>query len=235
MWFEYVLQRETGSFELMDDALHGDASFTDDSVLAAAKTMKEMVDAGIFADGYLTADYGTATNLFGQEEAAMYLMGNWEMSLDQNEDYPESFRENVGVMNYPISDNAEAGDLEIYHGGGYSIAENSENKEIAIDFLKFFFEPENWVKQAWQSGAATPAQTFDEYLTGDESALQQEMIDIFNSVTSASGTPVLDDSTAEFKEVIMSLHQELFTGVVTPEEFSERLAEAADTAAQATE
>lgn len=235
MWFEYVLQREAGSFDVMDDALHGNASFADDVVVAAATTMKEMVDAGIFADGYLTADYGTAANLFGQEGAAMYLMGSWEMSLSQNEDYPESFRQNVGVMNYPISDKSEVGDVLIYHGGGYSIAENSEHKEVAVDFLKFFFQPENWVKLVWQSGAATPAQSFDKYLTGEESSLQKEIIDIFNSVTSSSGTPVLDDATAEFKETIMNLHQELFTGGITPQEFSVKLAEAADKVKQAGE
>ncbi|WHY85678.1 extracellular solute-binding protein [Neobacillus novalis] len=233
MWFDYALQRETGSFDLMDDALHGDKSYTDPAVITAAKKMKEIVDAGVFADGYLTADYGTARNLFGQEKAAMYLMGAWEMGLATDENFPESFRNNVGVIPYPVSDKSKAGDLVIYQGGGYSISNNSEHKEEAVKFLKYFFESENWPKLTWQSGAGMPAQSFDKYLTGKESTLQKEMIDIFNSVTSASGTPILDDSTPEFKETIMSLHQELFTGKVTPNQFGEKLDAAAKKARDA--
>ncbi|MCT2537072.1 extracellular solute-binding protein [Aquibacillus koreensis] len=235
MWFDYALQRETGSFDLMDEALAGEASYTDQAVIDAATKMKKMVDEGVFAEGFLTADYGTARNLFGQEQAAMYLMGAWEMGLATDENFPESFREDVGVIPYPVSDNAEAGDLVIYQGGGYSIAENSENKEEAVKFLQYFFQPENWAKQAWQSGAGMPAQNFDQFLTGDESDLQKEMVDIFNSVTSASGTPVLDDSTPEFKETIMSLHQQLYTDEITPEEFAEQLEAAAAKAREASE
>ncbi|UFU00620.1 extracellular solute-binding protein [Radiobacillus kanasensis] len=235
MWFDYALQRETGSFDLMDEALAGQATYTDPAVIAAAEKMKKMVDEGVFADGWLTADYGTARNLFGQEQAAMYLMGAWEMGLATDENFPESFRENVGVINYPVSENAEAGDLVIYQGGGYSIAENSEHKEEAVKFLKYYFQPENWAKLVWQSGAGMPAQNFEDFLTGDESQLQTEMIEIFNSVTSASGTPILDDSTPEFKETIMTLHQELFTGDITPEEFGEELDAAAAKAREASE
>ncbi|QDP39825.1 ABC transporter substrate-binding protein [Radiobacillus deserti] len=235
MWFDYTLQRETGSFDLMDDALAGDASYTDPAVIDAAEKMKKMVDEGVFADGYLTADYGTARNLFGQEKAAMYLMGAWEMGLATDENFPESFRENVGVINYPVSDKAEAGDLVIYQGGGYAVSENSEHKEEAVKFLQYFFEPDNWPKLVWQSGAGMPAQNFEDYLTGEESQLQKEMVDIFNSVTSASGTPILDDSTPEFKETIMTLHQELFTGEITPKEFGEELDAAAKKAREASE
>ncbi|MBM7572967.1 ABC transporter substrate-binding protein [Aquibacillus albus] len=233
MWFDYALQRETGSFDLMDQALAGDASYTDPAVIDAAAKMKGMVDAGVFAEGFLTADYGTARNLFGQEKAAMYLMGAWEMGLATDENFPESFRENVGVINYPVTDKSEPGDLLAYNGAGYSIAENSEHKEEAVKFLKYFYSSENWPKLVWESGAGMPAQKFD--LTGDESQLQKEMVDIFNSLTSASGTPILDESTPEFKETIMSLHQELFTGELTPEEFGEELDAAAQKAREASE
>lgn len=235
MWFDYALQRETGSFDLMDKALAGEASYEDPAVIASAEKMKNMVDEGVFADGWLTADYGTARNLFGQEQAAMYLMGAWEMGLATDENFPESFRENVGVVPYPVSDNAEAGDMVIYQGGGYSIAENSEHKEEAVDFLKYMFSSDNWPKLVWQDGSGMPAQNFEEFLTGEETELQKEMIDIFNSVTSASGTPILDDSTPEFKETVMSLHQELFTGVITAEEFGEKMDAAAAKAREASE
>ncbi|MFY4775050.1 ABC transporter substrate-binding protein [Metabacillus sp. RGM 3146] len=228
IWFEYVLQRETGDFAAMDNALARKAKFDSSEVVNAAKFMKEFADAGGFQDGFLTADYGTSRNQFGQEQAAMYLMGSWEMGLATDQNFPESFRQNVGVFSYPASDKGKAEDVAAWFGGGYSISNNSPHKEEALKFLTYFFKPENWVKSAWQTGAAIPAQTFSSYLTGKETALQKQLVDLFNSMKTSSGTPVLDQGSPEFKESIMQLHQQLLSKTLTPEEFAKKLDEAAD-------
>jgi raffinose/stachyose/melibiose transport system substrate-binding protein len=227
IWFEYELQRQSGKFNMMDQALSGTKSFSDPNVVQAATNMLELATSGAFADGYLTADYGAARNLFGQEQAAMYLMGNWEAGLSTDENFTESFRSNVGALAYPASSQGKGTDVAAWFGGGYAISNSSKNKEAAIDFLKYFFKPENWAKQLWQSGAGTPAQKFDAFLTGNETELQKDLITIFNSITSSSGTPVLDLATDEFKQNIISLHQKLLTNSVSPEEFANQLEQAA--------
>lgn len=226
IWFEYVLQRETGDFSVMDNDLAGKGSFDSPEVVKAAKFMKELADDGGFQDGFLTADYGASRNIFGQEQAAMFLMGSWEMGLAADQNFPESFRKNVGVFPYPASDKGKVEDVAVWHGGGYSISKNSANKEEAVKFLNYFFKQENWVKAAWQSGAAIPAQKFDNYLTGKETDVQKELISIFNSIKTASGTPVLDQGKPEFKETIMKLQQELLSKSLSPEEFAKKLEEA---------
>jgi raffinose/stachyose/melibiose transport system substrate-binding protein len=226
IWFEYVLQRETGDFSVMDKALTGKESFDSLEVVNAAKFMSELAEAGGFQDGFLTADYGTSRNLFGQEQAAMYIMGSWEMGLASDQNFPESFRNNLGVFAYPASEKGNVEDVAVWHGGGYSISKNTANKEEAVKFLTYFYEQENWVKGAWQSGAAIPAQKFDNYLTGKETDVQKDLISIFNSIKTASGTPVLDQGKPEFKETIMKLQQELLSKSISPEEFAKKLEEA---------
>ncbi len=227
IWFEYTLQRETGDFNFMDKAMSGEASFNDPAVVAAAKNMKDLADAKGFADGFLTADYGASRNLFGQEQAAMYMMGSWEAGLATDENFSASFRENVGALLYPASDLAKATDTAAWFGGGYSISKTTEHPEAAIDFLKYFYTPENWAKMTWQAGAGFPAQKFDEFLTGSETNLQKDLIGIFGGMTASSNTPVADTSTDKFKQDIMTLHQKLVAKQISPEDFAKELDAAA--------
>jgi len=228
IWFEYAVQRQTGDFSTMDKALAGEGSFTSPEFIKAAEEMKALVDEGMFQNSFLTADYGTARNLFGQEKAAMYLMGSWEMSLAADENFPQSFRDNVAVIPYPSSSNSSAQDVAAWYGGGYSISNHSKHKEEAIALLKYMFKPENWAKTTWQTGAGIPAQNFDAYLTGQETVLQKELISIFNSIKTSSGTPVLDDATPEFKQAIMDAHQLLFSGEITPQQFVDSIQKASE-------
>ncbi len=232
IWFEYVVQRETGDFETMDEALAQNTSFDSPEFLSAAQQMKELVEAGMFQDGFLTADYGTARNLFGQEQTAMYLMGSWEMGLATDDNFPESFRENLDVIPYPASDDGAGShnDFAAWSGSGFSVAANTEHPEEAVKLLNYIYQPENWAKMIWQTGSGIPAQQFDEFFTGDETNLQLKFTELFNQMEATSGTPVLDNSTAEFKERIMNIHQSLLSGQITPEDFVKQIDEAAERA-----
>ena len=228
IWFEYVAQRQNGDFNKIDDVLAGKATFTgNEQFLAAAKELQQFQTDKALADGFLTADYGASRNLFGQGKAAFFLMGSWESGLATDENFSEEFRNNVAAAPYPASDAGKLTDVAAWFGGGYSISANSENKEEAIQFLKYFYAPENWAKQIWQSGAGIPAQNFDAFLTGNENNLQKELVDIFSSITTSSGTPLQDQGTDEFKNKVMEAHQSLLGGKSTPEEFLTKLDEAA--------
>lgn len=208
----------------MDAVLNGEAAFSGNAdFLAAATEMQEFAVIKGLADGFITADYGTSRNMFGQGQAAMFLMGNWEAGLATDENFPEEFRNNVGAIPYPASDKGKTTDVAAWFGGGYSVAKNSKHPEEAVKFLQYFFAPENWAKQLWQTGSGTPAQNFDEFLTGSESELQKQLIGIFSSITSSSGTPVQDNGTDEFKTKVMEAHQNLLSQLITPEAFLKEL------------
>jgi len=224
IWFEYVAQRANGDFNKIDDVLNGKSTFSGDAdFLAAAQSIVELSEGKAFADGFLTADYGTSRNLFGQGQAAMYIMGNWEAGLATDENFPAEFRDNVGAISYPISDKGKATDLAAWFGGGYSISNSTKHPEEAVKFLQYFFKPENWAKQLWQTGSGTPAQKFDDFLTGSESELMKQLVQLFGATTSASNTPFLDLGTDEYKTKVMEAHQKLFGKSITPEQFLKEL------------
>ncbi|MDQ0196821.1 ABC transporter substrate-binding protein [Paenibacillus wynnii] len=224
IWFEYIAQRHTGDFTKMDDVLAGKATFTgDEQFLAAANELQQFQKDNALAEGFLTADYGASRNLFGQGKAAFFLMGSWESGLATDENFSEEFRNHVAAAPYPASEVGKLTDIAAWFGGGYSVSAHSKNKAEAIQFLKYFYAPENWAKQIWQSGAGIPAQKFDQYLTGTENNLQKGLVNIFSSISTSSGTPLQDQGTNEFKNQVMEAHQSLMDGRCTPVEFLKKL------------
>ena len=223
IWYEFVAQRQNGDFNKMDEAVARTISFTDPSLVAAATEMQEFAKAKGFADGWLTADYGAARNLFGQGQAAMFFMGAWESGLATDVNFSEEFRNNVGAFAFPASDKGKATDVAAWYGGGYSVSKDSKHPEAAVEFLKYFFAPENWSKMLWQAGAGTPAQKFDEFLTGNETQLQKELVEVFSSMTASSGTPLQDIGNDEFKQKVMEAHQSLLSDTTTPADFAKAL------------
>lgn len=228
IWYELIAQRHNGDFVKMDQAVARTRSFTDPDLLAAAAEMQQFAGAKGFADGWLTADYGTARNLFGQGQAAMFFMGAWESGLATDGNFPEEFRSHVGAFAFPASDRGKATDVAAWYGGGYSISKTTLHPEAAVEFLKYFFAPENWAKMLWQASAGIPAQQFEPFLTGDETPLQQELIGIFSSMTTSSGTPLQDTGDDEFKQMVMEAHQNLLSGSSSPAAFARTLDAAAD-------
>lgn len=224
--FQDLVVKEGGNQKLMTDALSKNAKFGEDPVLIkAAQRFKELVDVKFFQDGFISADYGAAQNAFAQEKAAMYYMGSWEMGMKTNDSFAASFKDNLGVIKFPaMSDGkGKATDLMAWNGGGYAVSSKSEVKDEAKKLLNYMMKPENWSKNAWQSGLGFPAQKLDAFMTGSETDIQKDLIKILGESTSASGTPWNDCLTPNFKTDAENTIQELAAGVITPEEFAKKI------------
>jgi len=217
-----ILVKQTGNQDLIYDIVDGKVSALESAeLLEAAKTLQEMTDNKMFQDSYLSADYGGAVNLFGQERAAMYYMGSWEVGLATSDAYTETFNENVAVMPVPAFENGKGSktNLLAWYGGGVAVAEHSENKEEAIKLLNYIMQPDVWAKTAWQTGIAMPAQEFSTYFTGEETDMQVEIVKILEDGTDTSGTVWIDYSSPSFKTDVMNLTQQLAVSLITPEEY----------------
>lgn len=193
----------------------------DDNWKTAAQLMTDMANAGAFQVGFETTDYGTAKNLFTNAQAAMYYMGSWEMSMATDENIPEEIRSNISVFTMPMPEDAagSATDICAWNGGGYAVTANSDEKEEAIKLLNYMFQPENWSKLAWENGVCMSAQNFADYLTGDETALQNEWVSIVNNSTSLSGVTLNDLGSSEYKTVSEDASVELAIGSITVDDF----------------
>lgn len=213
-----VLAKTTGAITAAD--------FSDPVFTEAADALRAAAERGVFEIGFETTDYGTAQNLFLNEQAAMYYMGSWDMSIANNPDVPEETRNAFRVFQLPAPESGKGGDTTItaWNGGGYSVTSSGANKEEAIKLLNYMFLPENWTRLAWINGVCMSAQDFSQYATGEETELQKQFMDIVANSTSMSGTSIGDLGTAEFKTVCEDKVQELAIGTISSAEFLEALA-----------
>jgi len=227
--YQFIVQRYSGDQNLILDAIAKKIKFSDDeSFLKAAQYMAELREAGIFQDGFMTADYGASQNLFTQGRAAMWFMGSWEAGMATNESLPEEFRNNLAVAKFPIAEDgkAQANDLLAWNGGGYALIKSSKQPEEAKKFFDYLFRADQWAKVAWETGAAVPAQKYD--LTGNETEVQKALTDILVNATSTSGAFAIDFGTPKFKDDAQIIFGNFFATDMTPEELLAQLQEAAD-------
>ncbi|HYE82085.1 MAG TPA: extracellular solute-binding protein [Clostridia bacterium] len=220
--YQDLVIKEGGDQKLIYDAISGKVKFVENPVLKkAAEDLKALMDVKGFQDSFVAADYGAANNLFAQEKAAMYYMGAWEVGMDSNPNFSDSFKKNVDAVKFPGPGTGagKATDLLAWNGGGYAVSANSPVKDEAIKLLKYIMKPENWAKNGWQQGLVVPGQKYDSYLTGNETNLQKKLTEVLSSTTSISGTSWNDSVTPDFKTSSESLSQELAAGMLTPEEF----------------
>ena len=203
----------------LDALAKGD--FSDPAFTQATQLLKDAADAGLFQNGYDSQDYGTAMNLFTNGQAAMFYMGSWETSMATNEDIPEEVRNNIRVFTMPVvkDGKASATDIEAWNGGGYAVSANSEVKEEAIKFLNYMYQPEKLSKYGWEKGVGMSAQDQSSYMTGNETELQKQIVDIVSKATKVSGTTVNDLGPAAFKTAIETQIQGVSNGTISIEEF----------------
>lgn len=213
MYGEGVMQKNIEAIKSGD--------YSDENFQKSADMLREAAERGVFQVGFETTDYGTAQNLFTNGQAAMYYMGSWDMSMATNMDIPDDIRENIRCFSLPLPEgsNADPTALTAWNGGGYSVTENSANKEAALDLLKYMFLPENWTKIAWENGVCMSAQDFSQFATGNETEVQKQLMEMVANASSISGTSIGDLGTSEYKTVCEDTVQQLAIGSITTEEF----------------
>lgn len=228
--FDNVYQRISGDFQAIDAAIARKGSFTAPDFVKAAKYMQDLAKAGVFQADLVTSDYGASRNLFGQERAAMYVMGSWEMGLATDPNFAQTFRDNLDVVKFPLigGGKGKADDLMAWFGGNYIISAKSKNKALALEYLKLYAE--KFPAYAWEAGAAFPAQKVAP--RPSDSVAAKKLLQFAADAKSTSGTPSLDQATASFKETEQDLCRQLMAGIVTPEDFCKQLDAAAEKASK---
>jgi len=228
--FQNVVQRYSGDQNLILDAVDKKKKFTEDeNFLKAAQFLQQVRDAKMFQDSFMTADYGASQNLFTQGKAAMWYMGSWEAGMATNESLPEEFRQNLGVVQFPIAEDGKGkiDDLLAWNGGGYALVSSSKHPEEAKKFFDYLMSANQWAKTAWDTGAAVPAQKYE--LTGKESEVQKKLTDILVNASSTAGASFIDYGTPKYKDDTQNAFGKFFSSSAKPEQLLADLQAAADT------
>ena len=223
-----LILRISGDQQLMPGIFEKNGSFAaEKNCIDAGDKLKALADSKFFQNGYLTADYNTAQNLFVQGKAAMYYIGSWELGMASNKDFPEEFKKNVRAAFFPTLDGAKDTSKDVIGrtGGIYSVNPQSKVKDGAVKFLNYMFKPENWAKMAWQEGVCTPAQKWDTYMTGNETELQKDITNIFATAKSTSGFMYAWKTTPAFQQDCLDLSSQLLTGKLTSVQYWQKVDE----------
>ena len=195
--------------------------FTAPELQKATQILVDSAAAGMFQVGYDSQDYGTTMNLFTNGQAAMYCMGSWDCSMALNEDITPEIRDNIRAFTMPVVEGGKGGanDIAAWNGGGYAVSAGSAVREEAIKFLNYMYQPDKLSKYGWENGVGMSAQDQTAYLTGNETELQKQVMDILKNATSVSGTPINDCGPSAFKTSIESEIQGVSNGSVTVGDF----------------
>lgn len=213
--------------DIVGDAVAA-ADFSNPIFKQAVELLAKSADAGLFQTGFDSQDYATAMNLFTNGQAAMFYMGSWESSMALNEDIPEEIRTNIRAFTMPVVNGGkgQATDIAAWNGGGYAVSANSEVKEEAIKFFNYLYQPDKLSRYGWENGVGLSAQDQSAYMSGNETELQKQVIDILSNSTRVSGTPINDCGPAAFKTVIESEIQNACNGMTSADDFLAIIGEA---------
>jgi raffinose/stachyose/melibiose transport system substrate-binding protein len=224
MWYMYLADR-IGGPETLTNAINRTGSFEDPALVQAAEEIQNLVDMNAFVKGFNGLSNDEAKGPFMNEQAAMYLMGSWELpNYTTNEDVPQEFRDSIGFFKFPTVEDGK-GDLNSFVGGpgvGLFVAEDSDVKEEAKKFAAFFVE--KWGARAVTEAGVIPATKVDTASID----LPQMYIDVLNELSDATNITLYADvqMSAGVAQEHLNMIQSLFGGQVSPEEFAKAHEEA---------
>ena len=217
MWYMYLADR-IGGAETLNKAIDRSGSFEDPALVEAAAEVQNLVDSGVFVDGFNGLADEEAKSMFMSGQAPMYMIATWDLpNFTTNEDVPQEFRDSVKYMNFPTVDGQ--GDMNSFVGGpgvGLFVAEDSEVKDEAKAFAAHFVK--EWGEKAVEEAGVIPATKVD----ADSMELPQMYIDILNELNQASNITMFAD--VQLSPAVATVHldaiQALFGNEMTPEEFA---------------
>lgn len=219
------------NFNKIQEALDRKIKFTDPVHVQSATILQNMAKAKLFQEDLITSDYGASRNLFGQQKAAMYLMGSWELGLSSDASFSDDFRNNVRAAKFPAlaSGKGNIDNLVAWFGGNYVINAKSKNIELGKAYLDLYSD--RFPDLIWEKKGTFPAQKVQ--ARPDDNDLAKDLLKILGDAKITTGDPpVLDRSTPEFKEDHQKYCKELVAGLITPLEFCQKVDVSAEKAAK---
>ncbi len=224
-YWTYLAMR-IGGHDLFQSILADEASFDNEHYIRAGEELQRLADLDPFQPGYRGMAYNEAAGVFGNQQAAIHLMGEWDIGVQTSES--ESGEgvsgDNLGYFNFPMVEGG-LGDPSATLGGVDGWAFTSGNgSDAAVSWLEFFLAPEQQRKLA-AAGIIIPV------ANGAAEAVEDpHMKQIAENIANSSWHQVFWDQAlgADVGGVINDVSAELFAGEITPEEAVERVQQAWD-------
>jgi raffinose/stachyose/melibiose transport system substrate-binding protein len=217
MYYMYLVDRIAGPGAFMNAANRTGGSFTDPAFVQAGEMIQQLVEMGAFNEGFNGLDYDTGQGrmLIYAEEAAMEIMGSWEIGNFISEN-PDFYENNLGVLAFPAVEGGEGDPSNVVGTVGdnyYHISSTCEHPDEAFELLTYLIDDES-VALRITSGRIPPVAGVAEMI--EEPILQQ----VVQLVENAESVQLWYDQylPPELGEAHKDIMQALFGLEITPEE-----------------
>lgn len=224
MYYMYLVDRLGGPevFEAAADRTGG--SFEDPVFIEAGEMLQDLVEREAFVPGFNGLDWGSGQSraLMYSGDAAMEVMGSWNLSIVQTEN--EEFAENrLGVMPFPAIEGGAGDPSNIVGTIGdnyYVIADACQHPEEAFRMIQYLID-DTAAEEREAIGRIPPLEGFE---TDDEL-----LGEVFDLISGAESVQLWYDQylPPELAEVHLETTQALYDLSMTPEEAAERMEAAA--------
>ena len=138
-WLSHIASRVIGE-DVYDATLAGEGKFSTPEWEEAFGYIAELAEHGCVNESVNAVDDNAGAQLFFQEQAAMHPIGSWLVSwaIDENPDLDFDF------VNLPAMPEGSAGNQDSVIGvaTGHMVNANSENIDLAIEYLALVNSPE---------------------------------------------------------------------------------------------
>ncbi|HIW34155.1 MAG TPA: extracellular solute-binding protein [Candidatus Paenibacillus intestinavium] len=224
VYAHYLMDRYAGP-QLIEQIASGQASFNNGNYVKAFDQLQHWISTNTFNDNYSDIFSADAIHLFNEGKAAMYLNGNWDITLFQSPKGLVDFQDNIGVIAFPTLEKDEEQSI----AGGYTIGIGlSANltglqRTAALELLKAFYTEEVQLKIVYEA-ARLPSMDipFDVSQTGPVFAQVVELLEQSQQIFLAYDNILPPEVRKEFWTITDSL----FKLEITSEEALQQLDQA---------
>lgn len=225
IYVHYLMDRQVGS-DMFNQIAAGNMSFNNPDYLEAMTLFDRMVKEEAFPTGANLLSSEQAAELFTSGQAAMYLNGNWDISLFQDEDEAPGFQDLVGVLSFPAM---TSGGPQALAGGytmgiGISSALTGSKREAALEFLAELYKQD--VQQRIMIEAYRIPVMADEVNAELTGPIFSQVINLTEAST-LKFVPYDNMLAPEVKQTFLHVIAGIINQTITPEESLQQLDQAA--------
>lgn len=137
--------------------------------------IKTMADAGMFSEGTVSLNHIQSQMQWLSHKALLIPNGQW-LEGEMSGDIPDGFKMRYAV---PMMNKADEQQVIVTSSGLFGVASDGDNKEAALEFIRFLYRDENITKFAkyWSVPIATDADISHIELSETAQYTQQMMVD----------------------------------------------------------
>ena len=223
MWAEYLLDR-VGGPEVFQDIRDGrNGGWEQPEVLEAMTMLDELIQSGAFGDEFASVGYdvGGSSQILANGDAGFHLMGSWEFvtQLGQSPDFVTSG--DLGWTSFPAVEGGKGDPSNLVGNVSnfYSLTSDSENKEVAREFLTTALTDEEYIADLVAAGDVPPVTGVRDQLEGADNADYTTFV--YDQTVNAANFQLSwdQDLTADQATKMLTELQRLFLGEQTPQGF----------------